>query len=233
MSSDVISPLFFEGAVDLDQNTILRVVMYMVPVILSITVHEYAHAFASYKLGDDTAALSGRLTLNPIAHIDLLGTVIIPIISIVYEVPFFGWAKPVPFNPQRFTRALRMKTSTLIVALAGPASNLLFAFLMVIVGRVLFGGQGIDAASGSPVFTLLNLIMTVNVALAFFNILPVPPLDGSKILYGILPDRFFGVIEFLERYSFVLFIVIILFGARVVAVPITIVLALFYALMGL
>jgi Zn-dependent protease len=219
---------------ELDQNLVLKVVMYMVPVILSITVHEYAHALASYKLGDDTAAMMGRLTLNPIAHIDPLGTLLFPILGIIFTgVPLFGWAKPVPFNPNRFTRALRMKTSTLLVALAGPASNLFFAFLMVVVGRLLFGGQGVDAASKSPIFTLINLVMTVNVALAFFNILPVPPLDGSKILYGILPDRFFGVIEFLERYSFVLFVVVIMVGGRIVALPITIVLAIFYVLMGL
>lgn len=217
------------------QDKILELLMYMVPVILSITVHEFAHAFASYKLGDDTAYQMGRMTLNPIAHIDLFGTIIIPALGILSGVPFFGWAKPVPFNPVRFKRTLRMKHATLIVALAGPTANLLLALAVVIVGRLLVvGHQSGYALSGqisNPLFVFLIMILNVNVSLAIFNFLPVPPLDGSKILYGILPDSAYPVIEFLEKYSFVLFIAILLFGGRFVGPPISALLKLFYGFM--
>jgi Zn-dependent protease len=216
-----------------EENKLIEIVMYMVPVILSITVHEYAHALASYKLGDDTAAQMGRLTLNPIAHMDLFGTVIIPVIAIMSGAPFFGWAKPVPFNPLRFHRKVRMKTATMIVALAGPVSNMLLAMAMVVLGRVLFHGQDYVAIKGSGVFHLVLSVMVVNVSLSIFNLVPVPPLDGSKILYGILPDSAFPVIEFLEKYSFVLFIGLLLFGSGIVSLPINVVLAVFIGLMGL
>lgn len=219
----------------MDESKILEVVMYMVPVILSITVHEYAHALVSHRLGDDTAAQLGRLTLNPIAHIDLFGTVLIPIIGIMSGVPFFGWAKPVPFNPLRFTRSIRMKTSTLFVALAGPVSNMLLALLMVVLGRLLIAGPeftGVDQIK-NPLVMLIILTMNVNVSLAIFNLIPIPPLDGSKILVGLLPDSAAGAIEFLEKYSFVLFIGLLLFGSRLIGPPIVAVLRLFYHLMGL
>ena len=218
-----------------EESKIFELVMYMVPVILSITVHEYSHALVSYKLGDDTAAMMGRLTLNPIAHIDLFGTVLIPVIAIINDAPFFGWAKPVPFNPLRFNRALRMKTSTLLVALAGPVANMLMAMLMVLVGRLLIAGPDFPGVGHvkNPFVMLVIMTMNVNVSLAVFNLVPIPPLDGSKILVGLLPDSAYPVIEFIEKYSFVLFIGLLLFGSSLITPPIVAVLRLFYHLMGL
>ena len=218
----------------MEQNKLLEIVMFMVPVILSITVHEYAHALVSYKLGDDTAAQMGRLTLNPIAHIDLFGTILIPVISIWNNLPFFGWAKPVPFNPLRFDRTVRMKTATLLVAIAGPIANLLFAAVLVAVGRLLItahlfaGGNPVD----NPAFMLVVMTMQINVSLFVFNLIPIPPLDGSKILYGILPDRMYPALEFIERYSFVLFIVVLMFGGQFIGPPIRFLLGVFAHFMG-
>jgi Zn-dependent protease len=217
------------------EDKLLELVMYMVPVILSITVHEYAHAFASFRLGDDTAARLGRMTLNPIAHIDLFGTIIIPAIGLLWNVPFFGWAKPVPFNPVRFTRTMRMKYSTLIVALAGPISNLLLAVMVALAGRMILkahaGGMEMSGVVVNPLFEFITKLILINVSLAIFNFLPVPPLDGSKILYGILPDSAYPVIEFLEKYSFVFFVAILLVGGSFVGPPISALLKMFYGFM--
>jgi len=214
---------------------VFELALYMIPVILSITVHEYAHALASFKLGDDTAKSMGRLTLNPIAHIDIFGTLLIPIIGILSGFPFFGWAKPVPFNPVRFNRRFRMKTSIMITAVAGPLANIILAVLMIIIGRlVIFGHQsgipGMEKVT-NPAGLLVIMTMNVNVSLALFNLLPVPPLDGSKILYGILPDSALPVMDFIERYSFVLFILVLMFGGRVILPPLQAVLGFFYKLM--
>ncbi|MFA6033858.1 MAG: site-2 protease family protein, partial [Myxococcota bacterium] len=121
----------------MDEGFLLKLVMYIVPVIMSITVHEFAHAWVAYKLGDDTAASMGRMTLNPIAHIDPFGTIILPIMCVMMGAPAFGWAKPVPFNPVRLTRSLRMKHSTMLVGLAGPAANFLLALLLAIAYKIL------------------------------------------------------------------------------------------------
>jgi Zn-dependent protease len=214
------------------QDKILELLMYMVPVILSITVHEFAHAYASFKLGDDTAYQMGRMSLNPIVHIDLFGTIIIPALGILSGMPFFGWAKPVPFNPVRFRRTMRMKHATLIVALAGPTANIILALMVALVGRLLVvshnNGFALSGQISNPLFAFLLMVLTINVSLAVFNFLPVPPLDGSKILYGLLPDSAFPVIEFLEKYSFVIFIAILLFGGRFVGPPIMALLKVFY-----
>ena len=219
----------------MDEGFILKLVMYIVPVIMSITVHEFAHAWMAYRLGDDTAASMGRMTLNPLAHIDPFGTIVLPIMCVLMGAPAFGWAKPVPFNPVRLTRSLRMKHSTMLVGLAGPVSNLLLALLMVLVGRLM----GIDlnrmndilSLRGGALDQLIWSLIQINVALAIFNLIPVPPLDGSKILFGLLPDSAYSVMETLEKYSFILFLVVIFFGARLIWVPVQFVIILMLKLM--
>jgi Zn-dependent protease len=190
-------------------------IMVLVPMILCLTVHEYAHAWSAWKLGDDTAARMGRKTLNPFSHIDVFGTLLIPAMAVYYHMPFFGWAKPVPITPVLFTRKIRMKTGILLTAAAGPISNLIFAlFLCFIMALIL--------KLGSPSLKellilrennlgILPLTIRINIILALFNLIPVPPLDGSKVLWGILPDRS-RVMETIERYSFILFIILILSG---------------------
>lgn len=204
---------------------ILRVIFVLIPMILALTVHEYAHAFVAARLGDDTAARQGRLTLNPISHMDPIGTLLIPMVGIFSGVPFIGWAKPVPVSPVQFTRRIRMKTGMLLTSIAGPASNLLFAIVIAVALGFVDPAVAYDAAAGqtSVGVALVKLAcwtMTINLGLLVFNLLPIPPLDGSKVLAGILPDRHDWVLDFLSRYSFVLFIAILLIGGRYIGYPI-------------
>lgn len=152
---------------------------FVIPLLLSLTVHEWAHAWSAYKLGDDTAEREGRLTLNPLVHIDPLGTIILPLLGIP-----FGWAKPVPVNPARFRRDMPMRTGMMITAVAGPASNLIIA----LVCAVLFG-LGMRFGVGEErmeAYSLLQTGMTLNVLLAVFNMLPIYPLDGSRVVDGLI-----------------------------------------------
>ena len=163
------------------------------PILLALSLHEYAHAYAAYRLGDNTAKEEGRLTANPLKHLDPLGTLLLFIAG-------FGWAKPVPVNPWQFDNP---KKGMMYVSLAGPGTNLLLAFL----GAILFG---LFNPSGDIVF-MLNYFVYINVLLAVFNMLPIPPLDGSKILAGILPGRQPWLYQ-LERYGTPILFLLIFLG---------------------
>ncbi|MBI2893751.1 MAG: site-2 protease family protein [Deltaproteobacteria bacterium] len=181
-----------------------RVVLTLVTMILSLTVHEYAHARTAWALGDDTAASHGRLTLNPMSHVDALGTLLLPALASWYGgIPFIGWARPVPFNPVRFTRRLTMRTGTALVAVAGPLSNVLLAVACAVGLRFLphFHGPWVGAA-GTMLFTMVHL----NVGLAIFNLLPIPPLDGSRLL----PRRLDGLAHAVGKFSFFFFLLILM-----------------------
>ena len=204
---------------------ILRIIFVLIPMILALTVHEYSHARSAYLLGDDTAARLGRMTLNPVSHIDPLGTLIIPIIGLASGVPFFGWAKPVPISPVRFTRKIRMKTGMLITAAAGPVSNLLFAVVMAVVLGIIGPSAVKDIAAGVTnahvaLVRLAGWTLVINVGLFIFNLFPIPPLDGSKVLAGLLPDRYIHIMDFISQYSFVFFIALLVFGGRFISYPI-------------
>jgi Zn-dependent protease len=164
----------------MDSRWLLEGLAYLIPLVLSLTVHEWAHAFSASKLGDDTAQRLGRLTLNPLAHIDPLGTVILPLL----HVPF-GWARPVPVNPVRFTRKLSMSTGMMITAVAGPASNVVLALLCAAsFGLMVRFGLYRESAAH-----FLITAMRINIGLAVFNMLPIPPLDGSRVAEGLMPLR--------------------------------------------
>ncbi|MCX7958290.1 MAG: site-2 protease family protein, partial [Deltaproteobacteria bacterium] len=165
---------------------------------------------------------------------DRFGTVIMPIMGILSGLPFFGWAKPVPFNPLFFSRNIPMRKGIMYTALAGPVSNLIFAFLMILLGKIILI---IIPETASGIFRALFLLiintMQVNIGLFLFNLLPVPPLDGSKILYGILPESKMYIIEFLEKYSFVLFIAVILFAGDILGPAFIGLTRFFFHLMGI
>jgi Zn-dependent protease len=157
-----------------------------IPVLLSLTVHEWAHAWTAWKLGDDTARMLGRVSLNPIDHIDPVGTLLLPLMG----VPF-GWAKPVPINPVRFRPNINMAFGVLLTAAAGPISNLCIAalsFIMLVGLRDPATMAGHSLALHDAICRLLESLVLINIVLACFNLLPIPPLDGSRIVDALLPD---------------------------------------------
>ncbi len=162
---------------------------------MSIVIHEVSHGYAALWLGDKTALYEGRLTLNPIKHIDIFGSLIVPFISITLGGIVFGWAKPVPFNPYNFTK-MKAKGEA-FVAFAGPLSNILLAFIFGLYIRF----AGLDPAS--PAFQISAMIVFTNLILALFNLMPIPPLDGSKILGVILPPRYQFIRQKIESFGFV------------------------------
>ena len=174
------------------------------PILLALTFHEYAHAFVANRYGDDTAKQSGRLTLNPLRHLDPLGTIMIFLVH-------FGWAKPVPVNPHRLKNP---KKDMLWISAAGPLANMVLALVSGVLLRLIFatGGKP-DQYSITGLLTLMLIMsLQINLALAIFNVLPIAPLDGSKILSGLLPSRHEGKIYFLERYGPFILIGLIVFG---------------------
>jgi Zn-dependent protease len=186
----------------LGDNWFLERFVFWVPLILSLTVHEWAHAASAKLLGDDTAQHLGRLSLNPLDHIDPIGTLILPLLG----VPF-GWAKPVPVNPTRFRPDVGMGTGLMLTAAAGPASNLLMALmaaLFVGVSGRFFGGLPASLLPIIQTFTVLNVL------LAFFNLLPIPPLDGSRVVESLIPDSMRGVWDACAQYNGIALVALIL-----------------------
>ena len=174
----------------------------IVVLIFSVVVHEVAHGYTADWLGDPTAKFAGRLTLNPLKHLSLLGSVIVPAITYFTGGFIFGWAKPVPYNPYNIKR----KHGDALVALAGPASNLFIAFVFGLLMR--FGAQS-DYLAGS--FKIFATIVFINIILAVFNLVPIPPLDGSKILFSLTSYSHPQIGEFLEKNGMVLLVIFLLF----------------------
>jgi len=176
-----------------------------VVLIFSIVIHEFSHGWMADQLGDPTARFMGRLTLNPIPHIDPMGSVILPLFLLLSGSSFIiGWAKPVPYNPYNLKD---QKKGPALVALAGPLSNLTIAVIFGVLSRILVAQGGVAYANEILFF---NLIILYNVLLAVFNLVPLPPLDGSKILSAILPQSMQGIMQFLEK-NYVLFLMIFIF----------------------
>jgi Zn-dependent protease len=172
-----------------------KLFLYIV-IVLSATFHEYAHGFIAYKLGDSTAKDAGRLTLNPLAHIDLMGTVIIPLFLLFYGGVFLGWAKPVPYNPYNLKD---QKYGSLKVGIAGPSANLIIAVILGIFLRLaftgIFGQWSLVNSQWSLFLEAVALIVYINIFLALFNLIPFPPLDGSKVLMDLFPRFSRGIMS--------------------------------------
>ena len=183
----------------------LKIFLYVI-IVLSAVFHEYAHGWMAYRLGDPTAKHAGRLTLNPLAHIDLFGTILMPILLMwaSHGSFLFAYAKPVPYNPYNLRGG---KWGPALVGAVGPISNLLLAGAFALVIRALPTGQ---------LTTLLSMIVYANILLAVFNLVPIPPLDGSKVLFAILPEHLRGLRMMLEQYGIMLMFIFIFFFFRLI-----------------
>jgi Zn-dependent protease len=209
----------------------LRAIMSLVVFILSLTIHEYAHARVAFALGDDTAARQGRMTLNPIVHIDPIGTILMPILG-ARGLPVIGWAKPVPVSPVGFSRKISMRGGMALVAVAGPMSNFLLAFLCVLaLWFIFFSGvvPALPANIASPTAHFFYIMSIANIGLGIFNLLPIPPLDGSRLM----PRSLDALMETLSRYTYIVFILIILFGRGLISVPVRFVVGLLYSIFNI
>jgi Zn-dependent protease len=191
----------------------------MVVLLLAISAHEAAHAWMSYKFGDDTARLLGRITLNPVAHTDPIGTLLIPIVGFVFgamsgggRLPLIGWGKPTPVNPLRWRNK---DVANVMVSVAGILANLLIAIIAFTILKVMIvtgSFYAIPESMREPVILFLDFLLTMNVSLAVFNLLPFPPLDGSKILDTFLPDSLRPALAVLEQYGFLILMVLMYMG---------------------
>ena len=200
----------------------------MVVLLLAISAHEAAHAWMSYKFGDDTARLLGRITLNPVAHTDPIGTLLIPIVGFLISATgspiaavLIGWGKPTPVNPLRWHNK---DLANIMVSIAGILANLLIAITAFVIFKVLLITHVIDPSTLSlndPVTLFLFDLLVMNVSLAIFNLLPFPPLDGSKVLYSVLPPSAQPILEFLEQYGFFILIFLMYMGlTRIIMSPV-------------
>jgi len=173
-------------------------------VLVALTIHEAAHAWTADKLGDPTARLLGRVSLNPLVHIDPIGTILLPLLAMFSGLPILGWAKPVPVNISRLRHHRR---DFMIVAAAGPASNFLQAFVIAAVFRSLY-----DPSASDLLPAILKDAVTTNLILAFFNLIPIPPLDGGSVLAGLVPESAARVIDQVRQFGFIALYALMLSG---------------------
>ena len=216
------------GEIDI-ANLVSHLIVYMVVLLLAVSAHEAGHAWMSYKFGDDTAYMLGRVTLNPIAHTDPIGTLLIPIISFVLgmlggalgSVPLIGWGKPTPVNPRKWER---YKLANVMVSIAGVLANLILLFIGFVAARIMLT-QGFTIGdffgqSTNPLAIFVGNMMLLNMSLFVFNLLPFPPLDGSKILGTFLPAGAQPALEMLEHYGFLILMFLIWIGVfRMIITP--------------
>ena len=212
-------------------DLVSNLVIYMVVLLLAISAHEAGHAWMSYKYGDDTAYMLGRVTLNPVAHTDPIGTLLLPIISFIFgamggnwaTIPLIGWGKPTPVNPARWTN---YKQANVMVSIAGIGANLIIAVVSFFIFKGLieygaFNNPDFVDGFGRIIITLFKYLIFLNISLAIFNLLPFPPLDGSKVLSTFLPASAQPFFELMEQYGFLILMALIYFGIiRLIMTPV-------------
>lgn len=176
------------------------IVVSIAIVLLSLTVHEAAHAWSADRLGDSTARILGRVSLNPLVHIDPIGTILLPLVAAVSNFPIIGWAKPVPVNTSRLAHPRR---DFMIVAAAGPASNIALAVLGAVLVQLIPSSSGFRPSDGLDLTSILFMAGSINIFLAVFNLIPIPPLDGGNVLAGLLPPNAADVLDKLRPFGFI------------------------------
>lgn len=199
-----------------------HLIIYLVVLLLAISAHEAGHAWMSHKFGDDTAYMLGRVTLNPVAHTDPIGTLLIPILGFVFGaiggalggIPLIGWGKPTPVNPRNWTN---YKLANVMVSIAGILANLVlfaigFTIFKILLETGTINGGNIDQGIIKPISILLSNMILLNVSLAVFNLMPFPPLDGSKILSTFLPASFQPILHMLEQFGFIILLFLVYIG---------------------
>ncbi|MFO7561022.1 MAG: site-2 protease family protein [Enhygromyxa sp.] len=200
-------------AIAFSSETLMTIGIYLICLVLSIGVHEYCHALAADRLGDSTPEQQGRLTLNPVVHADPVGTLIMPIVAAVMAFPLLGWGRPVETNPRNYTRKLSMRGGMALVSLAGPFGN--FVLMLVVLGVAAVLGRTMGLSEG--INMLLVTMLQLNALLLMFNLLPLHPLDGGKILAAILPARYEYIDDFLSQYGGWIVLGLVIFGGRFLA----------------
>ena len=201
----------------MNSQTIIAVVVVIGVTLFSMILHELMHGLTAYWLGDDTAKVNGRLTLNPLKHIDPWLTIILPVILVLTNMPVFGGAKPVPYNPNKVRGG---EWGAALVAIAGPLTNLVLAFICFLLLAVLLRG-GVNAPG--IVITILSYGVSVNLGFFAFNILPILPLDGSRVLYAVAPEGFQRVMDGIERMGLLLIFIIVLVASPLLSQLLTLI----------
>ncbi|MEO8400225.1 MAG: site-2 protease family protein [Gammaproteobacteria bacterium] len=190
----------------MELTVVQKVAIWALPVLFAITLHEVAHGWVASKFGDQTARLSGRLTINPIKHIDLVGTIIVPILMLVVGGFIFGWAKPVPVDPRNMRNP---RLDMAVVAAAGPMANLLMAIFWAGIAKI---GLNSNIWFGVPLLYMGQAGMMINIVLGVLNCLPIPPLDGGRVLTNLLPGQMGWNLQRLEPYGFLILVLLMMSG---------------------
>ncbi len=212
---------------------IQKIIIWAPPVLLAITVHEAAHGWMARRLGDPTAFMLGRLTLNPLKHIDPVGTVVVPLILLLLPGGFiFGWAKPVPVTWENLRRP---KRDMALVALAGPASNLLMAFIWALIAKLGFSLSATMPTLAQPMILMAGAGISINAVLMVLNLLPIPPLDGGRIMTGVLPGPLAWKLSRIEPYGFIIIVALLASGllSQIMGPPIQLLQSLLYGIIGI